>query len=54
MDSRKPEPTNDLNEKSKIEDVYDIPVGATTTDLPPGVLYKVIDDFLSIKNKTVV
>ncbi len=24
-----------------MEELYDIPVGATTSDLPPGVLYKV-------------
>ncbi|XP_021697184.1 amphiphysin isoform X1 [Aedes aegypti] len=29
------------NNNSKLEELYDIPVGATTTDLPPGVLYRV-------------
>uniref|UniRef100_A0A182PMK8 Uncharacterized protein n=1 Tax=Anopheles epiroticus TaxID=199890 RepID=A0A182PMK8_9DIPT len=29
------------NNSSKLDILYDIPVGATTTDLPPGVLYRV-------------
>lgn len=29
------------NNNSKLEELYDIPKGATTTDLPPGVLYRV-------------
>lgn len=31
----------DSHESQKLDDLYDIPVGATTTDLPPGVLYRV-------------
>ena len=34
--------TNDVEENKKCDETYDIPVGATTTDLPPGVLYKVV------------
>ncbi|XP_054161471.1 myc box-dependent-interacting protein 1-like [Oppia nitens] len=40
-DCHKPDIKHELNEKSKAEELYDIPIGATTTDLPPGVLYKV-------------
>ncbi|XP_038115206.1 myc box-dependent-interacting protein 1 isoform X2 [Culex quinquefasciatus] len=32
---------NGNNNNSKLEELYDIPKGATTTDLPPGVLYRV-------------
>uniref|UniRef100_U5EZH2 Putative amphiphysin n=1 Tax=Corethrella appendiculata TaxID=1370023 RepID=U5EZH2_9DIPT len=32
---------NNNNNNNKMEELYDIPVGATTTDLPPGVLYRV-------------
>ncbi|CAG2167792.1 unnamed protein product [Oppiella nova] len=44
-DSHKPEVIHELNEKNKAEELYDIPIGATTTDLPPGVLYKVRSTF---------
>jgi amphiphysin len=40
-DSHTPETILSCNEKTKMEELYDIPVGATTNDLPPGVLYKV-------------
>lgn len=33
--------TTHLGESNKMDELYDIPVGATTTDLPPGVLYRV-------------
>ncbi|XP_055620587.1 bridging integrator 2 isoform X2 [Toxorhynchites rutilus septentrionalis] len=33
--------THTNNNNSKLEELYDIPLGATTTDLPPGVLYRV-------------
>lgn len=33
--------TTHLGESQKIDELYDIPVGATTTDLPAGVLYRV-------------
>ncbi|XP_058826993.1 myc box-dependent-interacting protein 1 isoform X2 [Topomyia yanbarensis] len=33
--------THHNNNNSKPEELYDIPVGATATDLPPGVLYRV-------------
>lgn len=35
-----PKPTTNESVR-RVEELYDIPVGATTTDLPPGVLYKV-------------
>ncbi|CAG2109934.1 unnamed protein product [Medioppia subpectinata] len=44
-DSHKPEIIHELNEKDKAEELYDIPIGATTTDLPPGILYKVRSTF---------
>lgn len=34
-------PLGDSKESQKIDELYDIPVGATTTDLPAGVLYRV-------------
>lgn len=33
--------TNEANNNKRVEELYDIPVGATTDNLPPGVLYKV-------------
>ena len=33
--------TTHLGDSTKMDELYDIPVGATTTDLPPGVLYRV-------------
>ena len=33
--------TTHLGESQKVDELYDIPVGATTTDLPAGVLYRV-------------
>lgn len=33
--------TTHLGESPKMDELYDIPVGATTTDLPAGVLYRV-------------
>lgn len=33
--------TTHLGDSQKVDELYDIPVGATTTDLPPGVLYRV-------------
>jgi len=33
--------TTHLGESQKMDELYDIPVGATTTDLPAGVLYRV-------------
>ena len=34
-----------MKHKIAADEAYDIPAGATTTDLPPGVLYKVIFTF---------
>ncbi|GFW13565.1 uncharacterized protein TNCV_1210311 [Trichonephila clavipes] len=31
----------DSKDSQKMDELYDIPVGATTTDLPAGVLYRV-------------
>uniref|UniRef100_A0A1B6DR86 Uncharacterized protein n=1 Tax=Clastoptera arizonana TaxID=38151 RepID=A0A1B6DR86_9HEMI len=36
-----PSPTNKVNNKQEVEELYDIPPGATTDNLPPGVLYRV-------------
>lgn len=32
---------NNINSNKPVEELYDIPVGATTDNLPPGVLYRV-------------
>jgi amphiphysin len=37
------------NNNNRLEQLYDIPVGATTTDLPPGVLYRVKATYRYIK-----
>ncbi|KAF6206324.1 hypothetical protein GE061_017555 [Apolygus lucorum] len=34
-------PTTEANNNKRVEELYDIPAGATTDNLPPGVLYKV-------------
>ncbi|BES95888.1 BAR [Nesidiocoris tenuis] len=34
-------PAAETNNNRRVEELYDIPVGATTVNLPPGVLYKV-------------
>ncbi|KAJ6633466.1 Amphiphysin, partial [Pseudolycoriella hygida] len=34
---------------NKVEELYDIPVGATVTDLPPGVLYRVKATYKYVK-----
>lgn len=34
----------DSKDAQKMDELYDIPVGATTTDLPAGVLYRVCFD----------
>ncbi|KAG1676573.1 Myc box-dependent-interacting protein 1 [Nymphon striatum] len=36
-----PTPANELVFAKKVEELYDIPVGATTTNLPEGVLFRV-------------
>ncbi|KAL1140096.1 hypothetical protein AAG570_000028, partial [Ranatra chinensis] len=34
-------PVKEANNNKQVEDLYDIPLGATTENLPPGVLYRV-------------
>ena len=36
-----PNNNNNSNSSKPVEELYDIPVGATTDNLPPGVLYRV-------------
>ncbi len=42
--------TTHLGESQKMDELYDIPVGATTSDLPAGVLYRVIIRNFCVKN----
>lgn len=41
INGNSPPTTNEANNNKRVEELYDIPVGATTDNLPPGVLYKV-------------
>lgn len=34
-------PSRTTNQRPGVEELYDIPIGATTDNLPPGVLYRV-------------
>ena len=34
-------PARNTNQRPGVEELYDIPIGATTDNLPPGVLYRV-------------
>ncbi|KAJ8683255.1 hypothetical protein QAD02_019047 [Eretmocerus hayati] len=41
QDDSSPKPAKAVTGQRKVEELYDIPVGATTDNLPPGVLYRV-------------